>query len=116
MLDLAGVYEAAAERELMKIREVYPFAWGAQARASLHGELLRLRGAQWSVPELMEAGRAVEMVAHTWTALRVTAAHNWRVSNTVADTLSMQARRLLSRYEFALEMVSLAAERLEHQF
>lgn len=111
---LTAVHQAAVERDLIKIRQVYPFAWSSQAKASLHGELLRLRGAQWSVPELMEAGRAVEMVAHTWTALRVTAAHNWRAPDTVADIFSMQAQRLLSRHEAALEMISLAAERLEH--
>src|SRR5262249_50493966 len=46
------------------LRELYPFGWGMQAQASLHGELLRRCGRQWDDPALAGAGRAVEAVAH----------------------------------------------------
>ncbi|WP_322888056.1 BtrH N-terminal domain-containing protein, partial [Streptomyces solincola] len=92
------------------VRSAYPFGWPMQAGAALHGELLRTLGVRWDVPELREAGRAVEAVAHTWTGLRVTGAHGWPEPRDAADDLERHGRRLVRRHEAAVEAVALAAD------
>lgn len=109
---LSAVGDAAAAGDREAVRRVYPGSWSAQASASLHGELLRARGARWRLPELIELGRAVERVAHAWTAVRVTAAHAWSDPAPVADLLHAQGRRLSARYQNAVALVPEASRRL----
>jgi hypothetical protein len=94
------------------VRDAYPFGWSMQAKAALHGELLRSRGAAWDVPELREAGRAVEAVAHAWTGVRITAAHRWSEPRLAAEDLEHHGVRLQHRYEAALAAVRRAVEAL----
>lgn len=90
------------------LSELYTFGWGMQAQAALHGELLRQLGIRWSVPELREAGRAVEHVAHAWTGLRVTGAHGRLDPPAVVQDLARHGWRLERGYEQALETVARA--------
>jgi hypothetical protein len=94
------------------VRQVYPFAWSAQASAAMHGELLRTRGGQWRIPELTEAGRAVEAVASAWTPVRVLAAHGWQSPASIASSLRSYGIDLARQYRIAQELAGRAANRL----
>ncbi|MFD8817110.1 BtrH N-terminal domain-containing protein [Streptomyces sp. NPDC059627] len=98
--------------EVRALQELYPFGWGMQAQAALHGELLRDRGAAWDVPELAAAGRAVEGVAHAWTPLRITAAHGLGDPAAAADDLRRHAGVLRWRHTAAVESVRRALSAL----
>jgi hypothetical protein len=109
---LGALGDAATAGDRETVRRVYPGCWNAQSSASLHGELLRARGAAWRLPELIELGRAVERVAHAWTAVRVTAAHHWRDPRPAAEMVRAQGHRLQARYQSALALVPAAGRRL----
>ena len=109
-LDL--ICTAAAQADTRTVQLVYPFAWSPQASAALHGELLRRVGVQYELPEVVEVGRAVETVASTWTALRVTAAHYWNEPARAEGIFAAQGHRLQSQYEAALDMMAPVAVRL----
>ena len=98
--------------ERRPLEELYAFGWGMQAQTYLHGELLRETGAGWSVPELAEAGRAVQEVASAWTGLRMTGAHALAAPAAAAADLRRHGDRLRRRYEEALERVAQAVESL----
>jgi hypothetical protein len=94
------------------LEETYPFGWGMQAQASLHGELLREWGARHDVPEVREAGRYAEAVAHAWTGLRITAAHGRTDPVAASADLARHARVLRSAYESAMAGLHEAKEAL----
>jgi Butirosin biosynthesis protein H, N-terminal len=109
-LDHVTSHAEAGDADVM--RQVYPFAWSAQASAAMHGELLRTRGGQWRIPELTEAGRAVELVASAWTPVRVLAAHGWQAPANIAGPLRSYGRELARHYRIAQELAERAADRL----
>ncbi|MFG1914988.1 BtrH N-terminal domain-containing protein [Micromonospora sp. NPDC048898] len=94
------------------LRELYPFGWGMQAQASLHGELLRRCGRRWDDPALAGAGRAVESVAHAWTGLRFTGAHGLGDPRAIAPDIAHHATVLRGAYARAIDAVGLVAARL----
>ncbi|HST63609.1 MAG TPA: hypothetical protein VLM05_00350 [Mycobacteriales bacterium] len=83
-----------------------------QAQTALHAELLRSWGSAQDVPEVREAGRLVESVAHAWTGLRVTAAHGRRDPVAAAPELDHHAAALRRCYEIAVEGIARAEEAL----
>jgi hypothetical protein len=112
---LAGYDEFAGELvdrcragDVDALRELYPFGWGMQAQASLHGELLRRCGREWGYPALAGAGRAVEAVAHAWTGLRITGAHGLDDPRTAAADIAHHATVLRGKYAYAVDAVSAA--------
>ncbi|MGW5271523.1 BtrH N-terminal domain-containing protein [Streptomyces sp. NPDC004044] len=116
---LAGYDEFAAELldrcragDAGVLRELYPFGWGMQAQASLHGELLRRCGHQWDEPALAGAGRAVEAVAHAWTGLRFTGAHGLEDARAAVPDIAHHATVLRGAYARAVDAVGAAAARL----
>lgn len=66
---------AIARRGEPALRELYVYGWPAQAEASLHATFLADAACELARPELAEAGRWVDGVAHAWTGFRVAAAH-----------------------------------------
>ncbi|WP_083958800.1 BtrH N-terminal domain-containing protein [Herbidospora mongoliensis] len=88
------------------LRELYPFGWGMQAQASLHGELLRRCGREWGDPALAGAGRAVESVAHAWTGLRITGAHGLGDAQAAAADIARHATVLRGKYAEAVDTLS----------
>jgi hypothetical protein len=94
------------------LRELYPFGWGMQAQASLHGELLRRCGREWVDPALAGAGRAVEAVAHAWTGLRITGAHGLADARAIAPDIAHHATVLRGTYARAVDAVGAVAARL----
>jgi hypothetical protein len=54
--------------------ELFLVAGAVLANTALHAEWLALAGRQFAVPELAEAGRAVDRVAHHWTTVRIMSA------------------------------------------
>jgi hypothetical protein len=94
------------------LRELYPFGWGMQAQASLHGELLRRCGRDWGDPALAGAGRAVEAVAHAWTGLRITGAHGLADPRAVSADITHHTTVLRGEYATAVDAVGAAASRL----
>ncbi|MEO6700613.1 MAG: BtrH N-terminal domain-containing protein [Jatrophihabitantaceae bacterium] len=109
---LDAIERAATIGDCQQVRRIYPFGWGVQAAAAVHGELLRTRGGQWRVPELIEAGRAVERVAHLWTGIRVSAAHNWHQPDQLGDSFARRGHQLLAAYHRALELTAGAIDKL----
>jgi hypothetical protein len=116
---LAGFDEFAEELldrcragDATALRELYPFGWGMQAQAALHGELLRQCGRKWSDPALSGAGRAVEAVAHAWTGLRITGAHGLRDPRAVSADITHHVTLLRGKYASAVDAVGAAAARL----
>jgi hypothetical protein len=109
---LGSLSRAVAAADCQQLRQAYPFGWGPQGSAAIHGELLRARGGQWRLPELIEAGRAVEQVAHQWTALRVTAAHYWNEPDRIGGLLDLRSHQLLSGHQRALDLLPVAIDRL----
>jgi hypothetical protein len=109
---LAGLVEAAGRGESGPLADAYPFGWGMQAQASLHAELLRRFGSRAGLPELREAARLVEMAAHAWTALRMTAAHGREHPAAVTADLARHASALRRGYERALEAEAQAVSAL----
>jgi hypothetical protein len=107
--DLVGRAEAGDARAL---EEAYPFGWGMQAQAGLHGELLRVWGSRHGVPEVCEAGRLAESVAHAWTGVRITSAHGRGNPVAAVGDLARHARRLRNVYEAAMAAEHQAEEAL----
>ncbi|CCH32939.1 BtrH N-terminal domain-containing protein [Actinosynnema sp. NPDC047251] len=106
---LAEVVDRSAAGEAAAPAEVYTFGWSMQAQSAVHGELLRTCGMRWAEPELAEAGRRVEQVAHHWTALRVTGAHGRTDPVAAAPGLHRHGERLRRSYEQAVESLALAS-------
>lgn len=116
---LAGFDEFAGELidrcragDVNALRELYPFGWGMQAQASLHGELLRRCGQEWADPALAGAGRAVEAVAHAWTGLRITGAHGLGDPRAVVADITRHATVLRGKYASAVDAVGAVAARM----
>jgi hypothetical protein len=93
---------ACARADSATLAGTYPFGWGMQAQASLHAELLRSWSATADIPELREAARVVEAVAHAWTGLRITAAHGRENPPACTRELARHAAALRRGYEVAL--------------
>jgi butirosin biosynthesis protein H-like len=93
------------------LRELYPFGWGMQAQASLHGELLRRCGREWGDPTLAGAGRAVEAVGHAWTGLRITGAHGLGDARAAAADITHHVTALRGAYARAVDAVAAVAAR-----
>ncbi|MFC8451295.1 BtrH N-terminal domain-containing protein [Kitasatospora sp. NPDC057223] len=98
-----GLVDGAAAGDASVLRDAYPFGWGMQAQAALHGEFLRGWGAEHDVPALREAARRVEAVAHAWTGVRVTSAHGRDTPAAVAADLARHAMDLRQSYEIAVD-------------
>lgn len=109
---LAALLDACAGGDAGPLAAAYPFGWGMQAQTSLHAELLRRWGVLDAVPELSEAGRLVEAVAHAWTGLRMTAAHGRDDPKACARDLTKHAAALRRHYELALAGLDDAVELL----
>ncbi|GAB1823630.1 BtrH N-terminal domain-containing protein [Herbidospora sp. RD11066] len=101
--DLVGRCRAG---DAAALTELYPFGWGMQAQASLHGELLRRCGREWGDPALAGAGRAVESVAHAWTGLRITGAHGLADPRAAAPDIAHHTTVLRGTYAGAVETLS----------
>ncbi|GAA2581411.1 BtrH N-terminal domain-containing protein [Actinomadura fulvescens] len=110
---LDSLVTAAWSGRAAALQEAYPFGWGMQAQAGLHGELLRSWGMRENVPAVSEAGRLVESVAHAWTGLRMCAAHGHSGPRAAAPELARHAKALRRAYETAVTAVAEAREALE---
>jgi hypothetical protein len=109
---LCSLLGRAGDGDSRALEETYPFGWAMQAQSSLHGEFLRTWGARLDLPELREAGRLVEAVAHAWTGLRMTAAHGRHDPVSAVPDLARHAGLLRRQYETAIEAVHEAREAL----
>lgn len=89
------------------LREIYVFGWPAQAEASLHAAFLARAARRLGRPDLAEAARLVDLVAHCWTGLRVAAAHGAVADDASAARVGALGRRLVLTWERCLQ-------RLEH--
>ena len=72
---LEALPESIARRGEPALRDVYVLGWHAQAEAALHATFLAAAASALARPELAEAARWVDRVAHAWTGFRVAAAH-----------------------------------------
>lgn len=84
------------------LRELYVLGWPAQAEASLHATFLATAARRLDRPDLAEAARWVDLVAHAWTGLRVAAAHS-RHHRADLDRVLELGRRLVLDWEHCVE-------------
>ncbi|WP_409492253.1 BtrH N-terminal domain-containing protein [Amycolatopsis sp. cmx-11-12] len=109
----AELVTAARDGDRTTVEQVYPFGWGMQAQAALHGELLRDLGVRWRNPLLAEAGRRTEHVAHAWTPVRVCAAYGRADPPACADDLAYRTARLRRAHEEAIAAIEQAIATLD---
>ncbi|MBM7172724.1 hypothetical protein JQK87_30920 [Streptomyces sp. G44] len=113
---LADLVERARSGRAGALQHAYPFGWGMQAQAGLHGELLRTWGRATGRPDAAEAGRRMEAVAHAWSGIRVTTAHATAHppydARTVSADLAGHAQVLENAYATAVEALTQAKETL----
>jgi hypothetical protein len=94
-----------ARAEGPKLRqELYVLGWWTQAAAALHGEFLCAAGKALHRPDLVEAGRIADRVAHEWTGLRITAAHGGD-RELLPGRLLSRGRRVLRAWEEAVDEI-----------
>lgn len=84
------------------LEEAYVVGWPLQAACALQAEFLGVAARELGRPELAEAGRRIDRLAHHWTALRVTGAHGQTEPEGVAPRLAHRAELLLHDLERAL--------------
>ncbi len=109
---LALVARQAEHSVADTLTEAYTFGWSMQAQSAVHGELLRRCGRDWAVPELVEAGRRVEAVAHRWTGVRVGAAHGRTAPAPAAADLLRHGHQLYRCHVDALDALEAAVAAL----
>ncbi|ROQ69492.1 butirosin biosynthesis protein H-like [Streptomyces sp. 840.1] len=85
------------------LQEIYVLGWPAQAEASLHSTFLTRAGLHFERPDLVEAARWVDLVAHSWTGLRVGAAHGAVADFPAEHRVAALGRRLLVHWEQCLQ-------------
>lgn len=91
--------------------ELFIVAGAMLSTTSLHAVWLGARGQRYGFPELVEVGRAVERVAHHWTAVRIMAALT-REQAVSVTRLARRHRDLLADQQRALTALSDLLEEL----
>ncbi|MEU5690220.1 BtrH N-terminal domain-containing protein [Actinosynnema sp. NPDC020468] len=91
--------------------ELFVVAGAALAVVALHADWLALAGRRLAVPDLREAGRAADRIAHHWTALRILAART-RDGTTSAEQLTRRHTALLLDQERLLDELTRVTARL----
>ena len=99
-----------AEGEMV-LREIYVLGWAVQASTSLHADFLALVADRLDYPLLREAGRWVGLVAHSWSALRIAAAHAIRQPNGIVQELPRLGHHVFTRWSEALFYIQEAMAR-----
>jgi hypothetical protein len=89
--------DAAAVRQ-----ELYVLGWWMQATTALHGTFLARAGRALGRMDVVEAGRRVDLVAHEWTGLRITAVHG-PADDLLAPRIVARGRRVLRAWERAVD-------------
>jgi hypothetical protein len=105
---LPGRVGLAGDRPL---RELYAAGWPAQAEASMHARFLTRAARRLDRPALAEAARAVDLVAHAWTGIRVAAAHGTGDPAAAVPALIRHGGVLLRSVQHALDRLELALDR-----
>ncbi|MFJ1895329.1 BtrH N-terminal domain-containing protein [Streptomyces sp. NPDC088115] len=85
------------------LQEIYVLGWPAQAETSLHSTFLTRAGLRFERPDLVEAARWVDLVAHSWTGLRVGSAHGAVADHPAEHRVTALGRRLLVHWEQSLQ-------------
>lgn len=85
------------------LEELYVFGWAMQAVTALHADFLMQAGRRLGWPDLAEAGRRVDQLAHHWTTLRMTAAHGALQPPEAGRRIAHLSRRLLYGMSEVLE-------------
>lgn len=93
---LAGPDGTAAAEEL------YVFGWAVQASTALHADFLATAGRRLEWRRLTETGRHVGRLAHSWTAVRIMAAHGRLRTAELGPRLTRRTAALVADYEKVL--------------
>ncbi|WP_432114260.1 BtrH N-terminal domain-containing protein [Streptomyces sp. S1] len=102
---------AVAAEGAAPLLRTYRIGWPAQAEAGLHARFLAEAARRLGRFRLAEAGRAVELVSHSWTGVRISAAHGEENPGEAARQVVEHGRTLLRGYEAALHAVESALDR-----
>ncbi|HUD37195.1 MAG TPA: BtrH N-terminal domain-containing protein [Streptosporangiaceae bacterium] len=87
------------------VDEAFVVAGPVLAMTALHARWLASAAARFSCPQLLEAARAVDRVAHHWTAVRIIAAAGRDDLDRAARSLSARAVALASDHERAISLI-----------
>jgi hypothetical protein len=111
LADLASRLEREGPRPL---RDIYVLGWSAQAEASLHSRFLAGAARDLHRPDVAEAARWVDAVAHAWTGFRVAAAHGAAAPAAAhrsdRERVLRHGHRLLSTWQQCLWLLDLVGD------
>lgn len=100
---LESLPDRVAEEGTGPLRDIYVLGWPAQAEASLHGSFLAHAARRLDRPDLADAAREVDRVAHAWTGVRVSAAHLSAEDRPDLRQASALGQRLVLAWEQCLQ-------------
>lgn len=104
---LRGVCERAAGAEGGRaLDEMYTVSWVSQAAAGLHADFLMEAGRRLHWYELAEVGRHVDLLANSWTGLRMLGSHGFSEGLDVVDHVSLRTAQLLLQQEQVLDRLA----------
>ncbi|MFF3482662.1 BtrH N-terminal domain-containing protein [Streptomyces sp. NPDC002701] len=88
------------------VDETFVVAGTVLAETGVHADWLHAAGQTFGRPELREAARRVERVAHHWSAVRITVANAREDTTAVTDVLETRAAALLADQDRALDLLA----------
>jgi len=101
---LRAVCERAAGAEGGKaLEELHVVSYAYQAEVSLHAEFLMAAGRRLDWYELAEVGRQVDLLANSWTGLRMLGGHGFVEGLDVLDRMARRAAQLVLEQERVLD-------------
>jgi hypothetical protein len=101
---LHGVCERAAGVEGGRaLEELHVIAYAYQAEIALHADFLMAAGRQLGWYGLAEAGRQVDLLAGSWTGLRMLGGHGFAEGLDVVDRMALRAAQLVLEQERVLD-------------
>jgi hypothetical protein len=101
---LRGVCERTAGAEGGRaLEELHIVSYAYQAEVSLHAEFLMAAGRRLGWYELVEVGRQVDLLAGSWTGLRMLGGHGFAEGLDVLDRVALRAAQLVLEQERLLD-------------
>ncbi|RFU85218.1 hypothetical protein DY218_18555 [Streptomyces triticagri] len=107
--DLADRLAAGAEPV---VDETFIATGALLAMTGVHGDYLTAAARDFGAPELLEAARSVDRVAHHWSALRIAVAMARGDTAAAEPSVRLRSKQLLADQERALDRLSSAARAL----
>ncbi|MFJ3519970.1 MULTISPECIES: BtrH N-terminal domain-containing protein [unclassified Streptomyces] len=109
---LDGLADRLGDGDASVIDEAFIATGAVLAMTGVHGDYLAATARQFDSPQLMEASRTVDRVAHSWSALRIDVAMARDEPASAETSVRNRSKLLLAEQELALERLRAAARAL----